>query len=194
MQDYNYWRYGCYEITLEISCCKYPSASKLQEIWLENQKPLLQYLKIANTGVRGIVTFFNGQPASFLTVSIASREPYFKTNSFGEYYRILLPGTYSIQLMINCTTIYKSSITITKDNGGLLVFNITLTDPSLYESYRSALSGLNRYSVFCSSNMQPASCTNRNSNVNVNSARGLKIFGTLYLTQIVYFLTIKKLL
>lgn len=38
MQDYNYAFHGCMEITLEISCCKYPKASLLESFWKENQK------------------------------------------------------------------------------------------------------------------------------------------------------------
>lgn len=45
MQDYNYWKYGCYEITLEISCCKFPLPSQLQENWNENRMALINYLK-----------------------------------------------------------------------------------------------------------------------------------------------------
>lgn len=51
MQDYNYWRSGCYEVSLEISCCKYPLASDIEKIWDENKNSLVEYLKIANTGM-----------------------------------------------------------------------------------------------------------------------------------------------
>lgn len=37
MQDYNYVWHGCMEITLEISCCKYPPASDLPRYWEENR-------------------------------------------------------------------------------------------------------------------------------------------------------------
>ena len=66
---------------------------------------MIQYLKKANSGVRGIVSFANGQMAVNVTVNINSREPYFKTNQLGEYYRILVPGTYSLSLMFGCTTV-----------------------------------------------------------------------------------------
>lgn len=36
MQDYNYAWHGCMEITLEMSCCKYPPASFLETHWNEN--------------------------------------------------------------------------------------------------------------------------------------------------------------
>lgn len=37
MQDYNYAMHGCMEVTLEVSCCKYPKAENLKNIWLENR-------------------------------------------------------------------------------------------------------------------------------------------------------------
>ena len=90
MQDLNFWGFGCFEITLEISCCKFPSADQLLTNWQENKNALISYLKLANTGVKGIVTYENGKPASYLTMGIDSREPLFKTNANGEYYRILV--------------------------------------------------------------------------------------------------------
>lgn len=37
MQDYNYVWYGCMEITLEVSCCKYPPAHELPRYWEDNK-------------------------------------------------------------------------------------------------------------------------------------------------------------
>lgn len=37
MQDYNYVWYGCMEVTLEISCCKFPPAYELKKYWDDNQ-------------------------------------------------------------------------------------------------------------------------------------------------------------
>jgi len=37
MQDFNYVWYGCMEVTLELSCCKYPPVSELPKLWEENR-------------------------------------------------------------------------------------------------------------------------------------------------------------
>jgi len=38
MQDYNYIFHGCMELTLEISCCKYPFAKELPKLWDDNRE------------------------------------------------------------------------------------------------------------------------------------------------------------
>lgn len=37
MQDFNYVAHGCMELTLEISCCKYPTSNQLQNLWEANK-------------------------------------------------------------------------------------------------------------------------------------------------------------
>lgn len=151
MQDSNYWAFGCFELTLEISCCKFPPVDQLEIIWNQNKNALISYLKLANTGVRGIIRYSNGKPASYLTIGIDSREPLFKSDTNGEYYIILLPGTYNISIRFDCNSslIYQSQIQITNSER-LLVFNVTLDD----KFYNASLNyKLNRYSVFCKKSM-----------------------------------------
>ena len=51
MQDYNYIYAGCYELTLEISCCKYPNTSELEGFWNENKAPLMNFLEQVHIGM-----------------------------------------------------------------------------------------------------------------------------------------------
>ena len=48
--------------------------------WQENKNALISYLKMANTGIKGIVQYANGMPGQNLSIGIDSRQPLFKTN------------------------------------------------------------------------------------------------------------------
>jgi len=37
MQDFNYVWYGCMEVTIEMSCCKYPPRAQLPKFWEQNR-------------------------------------------------------------------------------------------------------------------------------------------------------------
>lgn len=50
MQDYNYIWGQCFEITLELSCCKYPPANQLEKFWRDNKAALIEYIKQVHLG------------------------------------------------------------------------------------------------------------------------------------------------
>lgn len=45
MQDWNYEKVGCMEITIELSEIKYPNAAYLPAYWAQNKNALLAYLE-----------------------------------------------------------------------------------------------------------------------------------------------------
>ena len=139
---------------------------------------------LANTGIRGIIQFYNNQPAVNLSIQIDSREPIFKTSSLGEYYRLLLPGNYTMKVMLNCNIVYSTAFSIRLDNS-LLVLNITLSQ-TLYNSYIEAKNNLNQDALFCTLSRQPVKCThdvthslNNHTLSNSNSIKILKHFVTI---------------
>ncbi|XP_076364413.1 carboxypeptidase D-like isoform X3 [Tachypleus tridentatus] len=81
MQDYNYVWGGCMEVTFEISCCKYPYASELPQYWMHNRKALLRFL---------------GQVHQ-VSLKIKGHSIGFHSTQKGEYWRILVPGTYVLE-------------------------------------------------------------------------------------------------
>jgi carboxypeptidase D len=52
MQDFNYAFSNCFEVTLELSCCKYPKASEMPTEWAKNKRSLLEYIKLVHMGVK----------------------------------------------------------------------------------------------------------------------------------------------
>ncbi|KAJ6216397.1 hypothetical protein RDWZM_007554 [Blomia tropicalis] len=98
MQDYNYVYASCMEITLELSCCKYPPREQLPDFWQQNKPALLAYLNEAHRGVRGLVTDITGVAIPGAVLKIKGRKIPFKSSMRGEFWRILLPGNYVIQV------------------------------------------------------------------------------------------------
>ncbi|EZA59459.1 Carboxypeptidase M [Ooceraea biroi] len=101
MQDFNYVWNGCMEITLELSCCKYPLASNLSYYWEQNRAPLIKFLAEAHRGVHGFVIDENGNPIERASVKVKSRDVSFSTTKYGEFWRILLPGIYKLEVFSN---------------------------------------------------------------------------------------------
>ncbi|XP_026294852.1 carboxypeptidase M isoform X1 [Apis mellifera] len=101
MQDFNYVWNGCMEITLELSCCKYPPASDLQFYWEENRVALIKFLAEAHRGIHGFVIDENGNPIERASIKVKSRDVSFLTTKYGEFWRILLPGVYKLEIYAN---------------------------------------------------------------------------------------------
>lgn len=116
MQDYNYVWGNCVEITLELSCCKYPHRYELANFWMQNKKPLLVYLAQVHRGVRGLVMDANGNLVSRATMKIKGRDVRFRSSKRGEYWRLLLPGTYTIgESWDSCLSLLTSSFSCPKN-------------------------------------------------------------------------------
>lgn len=50
MQDYGYFNYGTIELTMEISCCKYPTSNLLLSYWNYNRDSMVELLYQAQRG------------------------------------------------------------------------------------------------------------------------------------------------
>ncbi|XP_077325248.1 carboxypeptidase M isoform X3 [Lithobates pipiens] len=112
MQDYNYIYSQCFEITVEVSCCKYPNESTLQKYWNDNKVSLIEYMKKVHMGVKGQVFDINGKPVQNAIVEVSGKQhicPY-KTNKYGEYYLLLLPGTYTFNVSMNETILTNITV------------------------------------------------------------------------------------
>jgi carboxypeptidase D len=55
MQDFNYIHSNCFEVTFELSCCKFPNASVLPMEWANNKESLLSFMEAAHMGVKGMM-------------------------------------------------------------------------------------------------------------------------------------------
>ncbi|XP_055525100.1 carboxypeptidase D isoform X2 [Wyeomyia smithii] len=98
MQDFNYVWHGCMEVTLEVSCCKFPPAYELRKYWDDNQLSLIKFLAEAHRGVQGFVMDPNGSPIERAQLKIKGRDVGFVTTKYGEFWRILMPGVYKLEV------------------------------------------------------------------------------------------------
>lgn len=116
MQDFNYVWHGCMEITLELSCCKFPPANQLREFWLDNRKALVKFLAESHRGVRGYVTDLNNNPIEGAGLKVKGRNVGFQTTANGEFWRILLPGTYTLEVFAEGFYPREQRFTVREEN------------------------------------------------------------------------------
>ncbi|XP_023220192.1 carboxypeptidase D-like [Centruroides sculpturatus] len=113
MQDFNYVYSNCFEITLELSCCKYPFAEKLASEWENNKNALLSYMEKIHMGVKGIVTDSKtGKGIERAFVMVDGIDHNITTTERGEFWRLLLPGSYVITIQAYSYRFQKKRVTV----------------------------------------------------------------------------------
>lgn len=96
MQDYNYINTNCFEITVEQGCWKFPPANRLEGIWNANKQALIDYIKQVHNGVSGFVKTSTGSPIAKAVIGVSDRTHTITSAEDGDYWRLLVPGTYTI--------------------------------------------------------------------------------------------------
>lgn len=112
MQDYNYLVAGCMELTLELGCEKFPNKSALPQIWEENRRSLLSFMRQVHLGVRGFVRDTGGRGISGARVRVEGRDGTVSTAADGDYWRLLLPGEYELTVSADGYTPNTTSVSI----------------------------------------------------------------------------------
>ncbi|XP_067345971.1 carboxypeptidase M isoform X1 [Channa argus] len=139
MQDYNYVWAQCLELTLELSCCKFPPPTQLPGMWTENRKALLAFIQQVHLGVKGRVFDGSGEPVQNAVVEVKGRRNLcpFRTDRHGEYYRLLLPGLYTFTVSYPGHEVLTETLNIpygpdqySAMKHDFLLQRITLTAPS----------------------------------------------------------------
>jgi len=117
MEDFNYLHSNCFEITMELSCCKYPERKGLALEWENNKESLLKYMEATHFGVKGVVTDGSGNPIKDAVISINEINHKVRTTERGEYWRLLPEGEYTMMVSAQGYPASKPvKIVITADN------------------------------------------------------------------------------
>lgn len=99
MQDYNYLNSNCFEITVEVGCCKFPPEDTLQGFWNDNKQSLLEYLKLVHTGLNGFVKDkVSGNGIEGAEINVLDRNHNVRSAKDGDYWRLLVPGEYKVKV------------------------------------------------------------------------------------------------
>ena len=77
-----------------------------------------------HTGVKGYVKSINGQPLEGATITVSDRQHPVTTATDGDYWRLLVPGSYEIQAAITGYKPQRKVIEVHSDHVSLLDFNL----------------------------------------------------------------------
>lgn len=121
MEDYNYLHSNCFEITVELSCCKYPPRSQLATEWDNNRESLLSYLEMVHMGVHGFVRDAQtgmGIPGAIITVEGINHTV--TSAKFGDYWRLLVPGKFNIRVSaVGYREVTRTNVVVPAGNQGV---------------------------------------------------------------------------
>ncbi|XP_029485665.1 carboxypeptidase N catalytic chain isoform X3 [Oncorhynchus nerka] len=139
MQDFNYLYTNCFEITLELSCDKFPPASALSREWLGNREALISFLEQVHHGIKGMVYDNNNNPIGNAEISVAGINHDVTTGVDGDYFRLLLPGTYTVTASTSGYLPSTSTVTVGPAEAIQLHFYLKVApkDTNLTQSHHS---------------------------------------------------------
>lgn len=130
MQDYNYLKTDCMEITIEQGCNKFPKKADLPRYWKENKEPLLKFIEQVHTGVKGFVKDHKGVPVSDASIIVDERNHTIHSQDAGDYWRLLTPGKYEFKVFKDGYAVAKKDIEVTEGPAVSLNFTLQPSDKS----------------------------------------------------------------
>lgn len=100
-----------------------------QGFWEDNRKSLLRFLGESHRGVKGFVKDENFAPIEGASMKVRGRDVGFQTTKEGEFWRILLPGIYTMEVFAEGFAPREVQFAIVEQNPTML--NVTLYPVSL---------------------------------------------------------------
>ncbi|XP_063818320.1 carboxypeptidase N catalytic chain isoform X2 [Pseudophryne corroboree] len=124
MQDFNYLHKNCFEITLELSCQKFPREEDLEREWYGNREALITFLEQVHKGIKGMVTDENNNGIADAVISVDGINHNIRSGEGGDYFRLLLPDTYIVTASAHGYYPKTSTVTVGPDAATVLNFEL----------------------------------------------------------------------
>lgn len=97
MNDFSYLHTNCFEITVELSCDKFPHASELPVEWESNKESLLLYMEQVHRGIKGVIRDKDTKAGiANAVIKVEGVDHDIRSAVDGDYWRLLNPGEYKI--------------------------------------------------------------------------------------------------
>jgi len=126
MQDWNYLKRGDLEITVELSNTKWPTKETLAQFWADNKNSMLNYMAWVHRGIRGTIVDAMTQAPLQATIVVDHYEPVYTDDQWGDYFRILLPGTYDVTVSATGYTSQTKRVDVLQSATAALLVNFQL--------------------------------------------------------------------
>ncbi|KAG9470434.1 hypothetical protein GDO78_017797 [Eleutherodactylus coqui] len=137
MQDFNYLYKNCFEITLELSCNKFPRQAELEREWFGNREALVTFIEQVHKGIKGTVTDENNNGIANAVVSVAGVNHNIFSGEGGDYFRLLLPDTYTVT--VSADGYYAKTATVVVGPNDATVLNFQLKKEKVNSSSKEKL-------------------------------------------------------
>lgn len=135
MQDYNYVHSNCFELTLELSCVKYPPPNELRKFWNDNKFSLLTFMSQVHKGIRGFIrdgSTSNGIRGALIKIKSIGHAV--KSAEGGDYWRLLAPGEYTVEVSASGYVSQQKQVTVTDNEAEFLDFHLIKKESVFYWS------------------------------------------------------------
>jgi len=119
------------EITIEMGCFKFPLDSMMPTFWSDHKYSLLAFMDLVHTGIKGVVQDNAKRPVFNATLTIKKPSDTtgknVTTTNLGEYWRLLSPGNYTLELTHPDFLPYEIKLEL-KAGQEVKVINVTMKD------------------------------------------------------------------